>query len=326
MIDLLELQPTQISKDLRGYSVAFYGDPKIGKTTIASEFPGALIAAFEKGYAALPGVFAAPINKWTDFTSLIRQLKEDSVKEKFQTIVIDTADIAWDLCEKFICSREDVESIKDVPFGAGYGMVEKEFDEKIRNIVMENYGLVIISHAIDKQFLDDEGKEYNKIVPTLPPRARKVVLRMVDIIGYIRGRESEDGFKRTLYLRGSNRFEAGSRFRFIAPCIELSYDNLVNAIKIAVEAEESARKGSTTEKRNNLYETIETEYKDVVTLRKENKEIIDLILEVGDYKEDVRSILDEFLGKGKKMIECSNTEILQAIQDNIKELLQNIKK
>ena len=46
---LLDIKPHQVSRDLRGYSVLFYGEPKSGKTTTASRFPGALVLAFEKG-------------------------------------------------------------------------------------------------------------------------------------------------------------------------------------------------------------------------------------------------------------------------------------
>ena len=46
-------------------------------------------------------------------------------------------------------------------------MVAKEFDECLRAIVQLDYGLVLISHAVDKTFTDETGKEFNKIVPTL---------------------------------------------------------------------------------------------------------------------------------------------------------------
>lgn len=42
---LLDLKPHEVSRDLRGYSVMFYGTPKSGKTTAASRFPGSLIFA-----------------------------------------------------------------------------------------------------------------------------------------------------------------------------------------------------------------------------------------------------------------------------------------
>lgn len=90
---LLELQPHKVSRDLRGYSVLFYGDIKSGKTTIASRFPNALLLAFEKGFSTLGGVYAQPINNWSEFLKILRELKNEKVKAKFETIVIDTAKI-----------------------------------------------------------------------------------------------------------------------------------------------------------------------------------------------------------------------------------------
>ena len=48
----------------------------------------------EKGYSALPGVYAKPMNSWGDMIKVLRELKDPAVKEKFETIVIDTARIA----------------------------------------------------------------------------------------------------------------------------------------------------------------------------------------------------------------------------------------
>jgi hypothetical protein len=42
-IDLLSIQPHQVSRDMRGYIVFFYGEPKSGKTTTASRFPNSLL-------------------------------------------------------------------------------------------------------------------------------------------------------------------------------------------------------------------------------------------------------------------------------------------
>ena len=75
-INLAAIQPHQVSRDLRGYSVFFYGEPKSGKTTTATKFPNHLLFAFEKGYSAIPGAMALPINSWADFRKALRQLKE----------------------------------------------------------------------------------------------------------------------------------------------------------------------------------------------------------------------------------------------------------
>jgi len=57
-INLLSIQPHKVSRDLGGYITFIYGAPKTGKTTLATQMPKALLLAFEKGYNALPGVFA----------------------------------------------------------------------------------------------------------------------------------------------------------------------------------------------------------------------------------------------------------------------------
>ena len=104
-IDLLSLTPHQVSRDLRGYTVFFYGDPKTGKTTTASRFPESLLLAFEKGYNAIPGIMVQPLNSWAEFRKTLRELKKEEVKEKFSTIIIDTADIAYDYCVRYICDN-----------------------------------------------------------------------------------------------------------------------------------------------------------------------------------------------------------------------------
>ena len=128
-INIFGLQPNKVNRNLLGYSFLFYGDPKTGKTTIASKFPKALLLAFEKGYAAIPGIIAQPINSWSEFKKVLKQLKEEQAKELFETIILDTGDIAYDYDIKYVCDnakRPDggygVDSIGDIPYGKGYAL------------------------------------------------------------------------------------------------------------------------------------------------------------------------------------------------------------
>ena len=63
MIDILSIEPTVISRDLKGKYLLLYGKPKTGKTTMASRFPKNLLIAFEKGYNAIDGIKAVDVNK-----------------------------------------------------------------------------------------------------------------------------------------------------------------------------------------------------------------------------------------------------------------------
>ena len=234
------------------------------------------------------------------------------------------SDLAFDACEKFICQREGVDKIGDIPYGAGYKMVRKEYDDALRSIPMMDYGLVMISHSQEATFTGEDGKEYTRTTTTLSKQAKGVVHPMADIIGYAKASEVEGESKVMLHLRATPQFDAGSRFKFVPNVIELNYDVLVNTIAEAVEKEEQA-KGQTTvvEKGKNLYTDETLSYDDLV---KEMKELSAQVSEkVG--KEETKTIIKELfethLGKGRtiKDLTTGHVEQLSLIVYDLKEKL-----
>ena len=338
-IDIFNVQPHQVSRDMRGYSVFLYGGWKTGKTTTAVKFPKHFLLAFEKGYAAIPGAMAQPINSWSEFRQVLRQLKDDKAKEMFETIIIDTADIAYDYCSKYICANNDADTVSDIPFGKGYGLVEKEFDECLRQIVQMGYGLVVISHESDKTFTDEGGKQFNKIVPTLDKRANNVLARMCDIIGYTRSVTDTDGNEKVvMFMRGTSRYEAGSRFKYTPDYIDLSYSNLVKAIGDALDKQmEEEGTDLFTDKRENVHIDT-TSNLDFDDLMKEFNNIIanipgssDVTGETADgtkFKEywlpRITQIIERYLGKGKKVKDATRDQVeaIDLIVADLKELVK----
>ena len=347
MIDIFSVQPHQVSRDMRGYSVFMYGGWKTGKTTTAVKFPKHFLLAFEKGYSAIPGAMAQPINSWSEFRQVLRQLKDEKAKAAFETIIVDTADIAYDYCVKYICNnfiRPDgetgVDSISDIPFGKGYGLVEKEFDECLRQIVQLGYGLVVISHETDKTFKNENGTEYNRIVPTLDKRANNVLARMCDIIMYTRSVPDGDTGKEKVvgFMRGTSRFEAGSRFKYTPDYIDLSYTNLVNAIGNAIDKQMEEEDVSLfTDKRENVHIDTTSEL-NFDALMKEFTTIIANIPGSSDMSAEteegkyfinywaprISEIATKYLGAGKKVSQCTRTQVeqLSLIVDDLKELVK----
>lgn len=338
-IDIFSVQPHQVSRDMRGYSVFMYGGWKTGKTTTAVKFPKHFLLAFEKGYSAIPGAMAQPINSWSEFKQVLRQLKDDKAKEMFETIIIDTGDIAYDYCTRYICANNNADTVSDIPFGKGYGLIEKEFDECLRKIVQMGYGLVIISHETDKTFTDESGNQFNKIVPTLDKRANNVIARMCDLIGYTRSVTDEAGNEKVLmFLRGTSRYEAGSRFKYTPDYIELSYDNLVKAIGDAID-KQMAEDGSDlfTDKRENVHLDTSIEL-DFDKLMKEFNDIIINIPGSSDIKQEteegktfaeywqprITQCIERYLGKGKKIKDATRDQVeaIDLIVTDLKDLVK----
>lgn len=232
-IDLLNLEPTKISRDLKGKYLLLYGSPKCGKTSFAVQAPKNILLAFEIGYNALPGIMAQPITNWADFRKAVKQLERDNVKERYDTVTVDTVTIAWDKCEEYICAREGKEKLADIPWGQGYDMCKKEFETQLRKLTMIGYGLILIAHEEEKPV--SQGSEETMIRPRLAKRAYEIANGIVDIIGYISIEWDGDKSERFLYTRRTQKIFAGSRFQYLPAKIPFGYENLCEAIADAIE-------------------------------------------------------------------------------------------
>lgn len=239
MIDILNLQPTTISRDLKGKYICLFGKPKVGKTTFAAQAPNNLLLAFEKGYNAISGIKAQDINRWADFKMVLKQLERPEAQEMYDTVTIDTVGIMWEMCEQYICAQNQVTSIGDIPWGKGYSLCKKEFESCLRKITMLGYGLIIIAHVDKRIEKKDDESEIEIVSPAIPKRAYEIVNQLVDIIGYIDVVYDDDGSsKRILCTRSTPTVMAGSRFPYLPPKIPFGYKELTNAVADAIEKSE----------------------------------------------------------------------------------------
>jgi len=237
-VDIFSLEPSKISRDLKGKFLLIYGQPKTGKSTFGSQLPRALFMNFEQGTNALAGIRSAPILRWTDAKSILSQLRKPQAKEMYDSIVVDTASIAWQLCEKYICQRENVDSIRDVPWGQGWTMLKNEFSEFWREITLLGFGILFIAHSKEKptEMRTEDGETITAVCPDLPNQCYTIINSIVDIIGYLQVQMNPDGTtERYLYTRSTPTVFAGSRYQHLASKIKFGYQELVDAIGDAID-------------------------------------------------------------------------------------------
>lgn len=240
IMNLMDLKPTTISRDLKDKYLLLYGPAKCGKTSFAAQAPNNLIFSFEKGTNFISGVYAIEVEKWTYFKSYLKQLNKQELKDKFKTVTIDTLSIAWSLCEDYICSTQGVDAISDIPWGRGYALLKDEFSDALRQISMMGYGIILITHAKIKSEKIDDDTIIETMSPNIPDRAQDVVNALVDIIGCIKVIPHADGTAdRTLITRSTPYIVAGSRLRYLPPEIPFGYNELIAAMNEAIDKQEA---------------------------------------------------------------------------------------
>ena len=315
-INLMTLEPQRISRSLKGKFIFLYGEPGIGKTTLASQFPKSLILGFEQGTNALDNVYVVQMKAWQDWRTVVGQLtKNEALKEKYETICIDTTDMMWEMLVRKICASHDVVRIGEIQWGQGYEEAKQEFISGLDALSKSGYGIVFISHSTEKVFKNDKGQEYTKIVPALPNRPFEVVNKMVDLVGYIRLIPiDDDGNKeRFVFFRGDDRFLAKSRFKYIEPKVKFSYDEIAKAIQEACDKEAESHGGQATEEGNTY---LELNFDELI---EQAKIVFTQATDAGKVDE-VSKILADIFGKPTKF-----SEILPQDVDKLHQALTEIR-
>lgn len=331
VLNLMDLQPNRVSKDISSYTTLLFGAAKIGKSRLAAEFPKPIFFATEPTQTTIPGAYIVPILKWSELKQYLRQLKNDELKQRFSTVVLDTVDLASTYAEKYICQREGVETIKDIAWGAGYKMVENEFRDTLFSIRQEGYGLVLISHVKANTFTREDGSEYNENVPALPDaRTRGVVENLADIYAYAHMVKVGENYERVLTLRAVDpTTPAGSHFKYLPDMVPLDYKALSNALAEAIDKEEE-EVGSQFFI-DNATSLVQEEKLDFNELMTEFDELVTKLQEVTGgsfgvtWAPRIAETVSKYLGKGKKISDCTpdQVDMVELILSDLKEQVGN---
>lgn len=321
-INLLALQPHKVSRDLSGYITYIYGDGGVGKTTFGAAATKPLLLATERGYNALPGIIAQDIITWSDMKSVCRELKKPEVKDTFSTIIVDTVDLASQLCEKYICGQLGIENIGDGGWTTnGWAKAKKEWEQTFRSIVMEGYALIFISHAKDKTFKRKDGTEYNQVVPSCPSAYNEIIKNMSDIMGYV---EIVNGERKLILRSADDSISCKCRFKEIESEIPFSYSSLVAALNRAIDAEANSTNNAFITTDKIAYMPYEPTY-NFEELQAAFSDIVGQLMKNPSNSMKITQIVEKNLGKGKKFSDCTpaQCEQMDYIVDELKSMLNN---
>jgi len=187
------------------YSILIYGEKKIGKTTIAAEFPDALFLMCEPGAKDL-SVYKVDVKNWGDLVHTIDLLEKTGAK--FKTVIMDTVDAAYDMCFDYMCIKLVIDHPHDAnDYGKSWKKIKQEFARQI-NRLMRLGGFIALSHATLKEVDTLEGK-IARMMPTLSGQAEEVLVGLIDIWAYY----GYSGGTRLLTIRGNEFVGGGTRLQ-----------------------------------------------------------------------------------------------------------------
>lgn len=211
--------------------ILIYGDPGIGKTSLAASFPKAVFIQVEDGTPS--DLELNSFGKITDFESVMQALGAlYSEDHDFQTVVIDSISEMQRLVFAETCARGDEKgnkknNIEDFGYGKGYVYAQRVWQDFLDgvNALRSDRGMsvVLIAHATVDRFDDPETVSYSRYEIDLHAKSVGAIERDMDAILLVKRAitvKSDDvGFNKTRAVAegGANVFiHTEGRAAFVA--------------------------------------------------------------------------------------------------------------
>lgn len=323
--DIMNPMISTVAKGLDGKVITLVGSNSTGKTKQATRMKKPFYLGFEKGIRAIAGIPFLPINNWTDFVKINKQLTNpktlDKVKEKYQTIIFDEVYTSALYCQDFLCRKFGVETIGDGNDGFGlWKEYEVAYWEQIDKLLSAGFTLIFISHVETTK----EGKQ----IPKGDKRSIKPIIDNSDVVAFLEfGGIDEDGkvIKSSAWFAETDKFFARSRFDYIDTYLpEFTAENLEKAISEAIARQEEAE-GIEAVSYEEQQGTYESEKLDFEAIRDEVNEIGNKLATSG-HLDELLELVEKHLGKGKKVAEAkpSQVELLSLLLLDVRDLADEL--
>lgn len=166
--EILEKQK-KVKLPLHRQRILLYGEPKIGKTILAKQFPNALFLDVEQGTIGYDVMtwetllkrdrVTNPINSWTDILQATDVLENKLSGKADGVLVIDPVNKVFQICRRHVLEtgnngdwkRKGYSHESDVPHGKAWGMVRQEFQQWIVRLTNMPFGIIFIAHEREKE-------------------------------------------------------------------------------------------------------------------------------------------------------------------------------
>ena len=163
--------------------VTVRGRRRIGKSTLASKFPGVVFIDTEGSTKELDVMRYPAPQTWNN---ILEEVEDAAVNRTCKTLAIDTADWAEQLCSLKTCSDLNVRGIEDVGYGKGYTYLAEEFTKLLtacNKLIAQGINVVFTAHAQMRKFEQpDELGAYDRWEMKLSKKCAALLKEWADIV------------------------------------------------------------------------------------------------------------------------------------------------
>lgn len=156
-----------------------YGEPGVGKSVFASQFPNPFFLTTDGNYEWLEDFGAKPeahyrIDSWADFVDYINNNDFDG----YDTIVVDLLEDLFKWNEYEFVQKNRLEHISDAGYGKGYDITRNSFFIEITKLLNKDKHVVLLMHEVVITTKDRRGVEKHSYRPS--SRLPDKVLDMIE--------------------------------------------------------------------------------------------------------------------------------------------------
>ena len=330
-LDIFAPSISTVSKDTKGKLILLHSNErKLGKTLQATRFPKPYYLRFEQGINAISGLAYAPLTKWSDFKKVRKQLTNPKTiveaQKRYQTLIVDTTDVAIRWCDKYVCSMQGVERLNDG--NSGYGLwkeYENEWFNEWNPLLNAGYTIIFIAHSEARKMKDPKtNAEYEQWVPKGDKRTIDLIVDAADLIGYIKSNGYDDEGNpqmSSIFFQNCPQFLAGSRFKYMpGEVTPFTAENVQQALKEAIEQEEKESGIASVSYEEQKAQALPEE----ISYEEAMEEVKGLFKQmVKKDKVETSKIVEKYLGEGVKLSDTTETQLEQVLMiiDDFKDFL-----
>lgn len=202
--------------------IVVYGPEGIGKSTFAAQFPNALFIDTEGSTKHMDVARTPKPSSWTMLMEHVQYVKQNPCS--FQTLVIDTADWAEQLCITSVCAKYQKPGIEDFGYGKGYIYLTEEFGRllnKLEELVEMGINVVITAHAKMRKFEQpDEMGAYDRWELKLQKQTGPLLKEWADMVLFANYKTTVVNVDNQGAAKGKNKAQGGKRVMYTThhPC------------------------------------------------------------------------------------------------------------